>query len=297
MPKAKNQRQRSSNASSESSTVSTTTSAHSNALSLKDLMAIIPAFSTPARIWASKIKLLWADSSNTPVNLIDVIKLRLPASLFELVSDYPFTSHISLLDKICSLDEPSSDKASQLLFESKGQVQSDKSPRELFQEMKRLAAITFPDVPQEFIISIAWKKLIAALPISIQQTLALLPNQDFSEQTVETLDKIYKQQGTSSCQAISDKSPATTDVLQSLMKTMDTISSRLDALEFTSRDGSATINAAIRPGTQRKYQPHHFNDEDICWYHRKFGNQAQHCTQPCAFRKSSSVKYNGAPTP
>jgi hypothetical protein len=98
---------------------------------LKELNSLVPPFSSPARIWAKKICLLWPDHATSPPHLLDIIKLRLPPNLFDAVSDCKLASHIALLEKICTIEGPTVQQAAQYLLESKATIHHNQTPREL----------------------------------------------------------------------------------------------------------------------------------------------------------------------
>jgi hypothetical protein len=276
-------------------------------------MCIIPPFTSPARIWAQKINLIWPTDNEAPCQLIQVIKLRLPPLLFDTLGESTFTSHLILLDKICTLDGPTSSQAAESLFESKAQLQPNQSPREYFNEMKRSVSAVFPTLGQESTNTMAWKKLWMALPPSMQQTMALLPTQTVTDETLETVERAWKLTALSTYAPVNVVHQGVTG-LDSLTKTLEEISKRLQRLENDSqRDGYASyaaneagpngisLEAAIRNRDYHQFS-NRINQKDhlepICFYHRRFGRQAYNCTPPCKFHRGhQQAKDRGAPTP
>jgi hypothetical protein len=281
-------------------------------MAIKDIMCIIPPFTSPARIWAQKINLIWPTDDEAPTLLTQVIKLRLPPALFDALGESTFTSHITLLDKICSLDGPTSSQAAEHLFESKAQLRHNQSPREYFYELKRSIAAVFPSLGQESINTMAWKKLWLALPPSMQQTMALLPNQTVTDGTLDTVERAWRLTASTTCEVANVLHQEVT--LNKLNKTLEDISARLQRLENNSQREGEHLHAAnmafpntisVEAGIQNRSK-HQFNhhsgredhSEPICFYHRRFGSQAYKCTPPCKFHGAhQQAKGRGAPTP
>jgi hypothetical protein len=251
--------------------------------SLKELLSFVPPYVSPARIWSKKIQLIWPRSNDAPTNLITALKLTLPASLFDKVSTSSFTSHLSLLDNICSLDSISPEQAANHLFESTGQL--NKLPSEYFDEMKRLAHITFPEYADEIIQSIAWRKLIMVLPKTLQQTLALIPDQEGCVEpakAVNSLDKAWKLQADTPSITATVSIPK--DPSDIVMKALDDISSRLSMVEKSLQASDDRVNAVTRSSPRQSALRQAYTS-DICWYHQTYGHKARRCTPPCRFQR------------
>jgi hypothetical protein len=282
MPK-KNQR-RTNLASSPSSSVTATMT--TGDLSIKDMMNLVPQFSTPARIWAEKILLVWPSDEEAPKFLIDIIKTKLPPQLFDNVKDQTFGSHVHLLDKIRLIEGPSKSQANQALLETKVELNANRTPREYFNEMKRLAEVSFPDFSFTAQTSLAWRKLIAALPSAMQQTLILFPNQDYSEATLDDLDRAWKLHTptASQCSIINQHSHSTASVLEEVQRTLSSINARLQAIEVASPVGAQhpTTNAVTHHSTIRHNTS---SDPRLCYYHQRFGRFARRCTAPCQYQR------------
>jgi hypothetical protein len=260
-------------------------------MKLKDIMTIMPPFSSPARIWAQKVKLIWPTANNAPTHLIEVIKLRLPPALFDALTESNFQSHLALLDKVTALDDPTTSQAAVSLFEFKAQIQPHQLPREYFSEMKRSIQTVFPEYPQDIVNSMAWQKLRMALPPSMQVTLSLLANQNVNEQVLETIDKAWRLLPTSTCaSANATPSNTTLDVMTQVMERLERLEAKLEPTEdtvaatMTRSNISANYNRPKPHSSFEQRQMRRFNN-NWCYYHNKFGSQAFNCAQPCSFTR------------
>ena len=292
MPSTRRRRQQSPSVGSGSSTSTIPATLPHKELSLKELSLLVPAFSSPAHIWASKIKLLWPSTETAPTSLCDVIRLRLPTTLYELTYDITFTSHVTLLEKICALDGPSPLAASQILLESKSCLRPEQSPRELLTEFKRLARTAFPSYTTEQVSSLAWNKLLIALPVTLQQTLALLPHRDPTDENLEALDRVWKLQSVQPSVSAVTRSESTTE------KLLHEISSQLLSLTEQLRTCTPHVGevSALRHAPRHAQPPDRPHVGGLCWYHARFGNEAQRCVHPCNFVSQSTGKAKRAPS-
>jgi hypothetical protein len=302
MPSRNNRRHRSPTLSTEVTPTKLSEVLHSNTStisarepSLKELMVLVPCYTSPAYIFASKIRLLWPTSHQAPTFLSHVIRLRLPSTLYELTSDTDFASHIALLEKVCALESPSRMAATQTLLESKQQLRLDQSPREFLGEMKRLARLVFPSYTTSEIALLAWNKLLVGLPAPLQQTLSLLPHSDSSEESLEALDRAWKLQATATSLVATAQPAAEEKPVAELLRE---ISDRLTRLE-SSTSLQPHLSSAVM---HRRFieQPPLFRNQpasssSLCWYHARFGDAAQRCQSPCSFKSKGSG--NGARAP
>jgi ATP-dependent Clp protease ATP-binding subunit ClpA len=258
---------------------------------MKDIKNVIPPFSSPARIWAHKIKLICPTPNDAPARLIDAIKQQLPPSLYDAVVESDYKTHLALLDKICELDGPTVNQAAESLFESKAQLRSNQLPREYFHEIKRAIQLIFPEYQQETVKSMAWQKLLMALPISMQHTMALLPKQNVSEEALDSIDKAWRLLAPSTCASL--QATPTNTPLDATTIALEKINERLKRLEAKTQTEdemcAATMRRLYAPGMGNRPSRHYTSKEGIqpnnnyCFYHNKFGIHAHKCAQPCSF--------------
>lgn len=251
--------------------------ANKEQLSIKDLLAIIPQFHSPAKIWAQKINLIYSTTNATLPNIIEVIKLRLPSHIFEVVAEQNFTSVHDLLDKINTLDGPSQNELHSQIFENRDKLQSDQLPSSYFRMIFGAAKISLPSLDEKQASEIAWKKLFSTLPNEIQNILQLSQNEKFSSSSLDRLDTFWR-----NCNSVIPKAAILNKIDDSIVDKLSNLSIRLDGIEAAIQNNNTkTFN--------RPTFSHHRKDSVICWYHQRFGNYARKCIQPCQFQKPKNL--------
>jgi hypothetical protein len=155
--------------------------------------------------------------------------------------------------------------------------------------MLRAAEIVFPHNTASQSETLAWTKLIAALPPSMRETLSLLDTQGPTEALLENIDKTWRSSQTTPCAATESKP----DPLATLQTTLAAIEKRLQSLE-TGEPCCSTQKAST---FKRRFGKSPSSHGTLCWYHVKFGNHAKRCEQPCSYSSRHSGNYKGAPSP
>ena len=220
---------------------------------------------------------------------MDVIRLRLPANLFEAIADISFPSHLALLEKICAIEGPSKTKAAQALLEGSAVLSSNQTPRGFYQETKRLCHTAFPNSPAHA-EELAWQKLLLALPITMRQTLSLLPTQTPSETALNTLEEAWEHYSPTTAAAATREEDKRD---HSLNQVLEKITARLDSLEESI---IATTRQPRRSFQNRRIADSTFSS-GICWYRTEFGQQARRCEPPSQSNYWRQGKELGAPSP
>ena len=261
----------------------TSTAPHPDVVALKAVMSTLPTFSSPARVWAQKVRLLYPLTSSAPPQIVEAIKAQLPTKLFDATADLHYESHLPLLEKIVALEGPTADQAAQCILEGRGQLREDQTPKEFFREMKRLTQVAFTEISAEQVDQIAWKKLQAVLPTTIRHSLCLLTPTIINEDLLDSLDRSWQLHLSS----IRTTAAVTTSekALDKIATTLEAITARLDQLE-ANHNNEGTSAALRRPNAR--------DSASICYYHRKFGKAAFRCAPPCNFAKLNGT---GAPSP
>lgn len=189
----------------------------------------------------------------------------------------------AVLSRLCESDDS---RLSRVLYDLN---LGDHKPSELFREMQNLSDGKIP-------LPILRKLWMQRLPVNIQAI--LMVSTEGMDVITRLADKIDDTLKPTACTAISTISPP-----QSIM------SSDLTALKQEVNDMQAEL-AAIRkkeiPGTDARHGPRklarencprHFSRQQtprecapkqICWYHKKFGKNANRCTSPCFYTENES---------
>jgi len=148
----------------------------------------------------------------------------------------------------------------------------DRRPSQFLRHLQTLARTTIP----EQLLRTLW---MGRLPSQLQVILASRTT-DNLESVAEQADKIHEV----TCRAVTVASvqPTPSTSLEQqvalLTKQVASLNSRLSKKIEKSRKRERS-----RSRSHRKPE-----DEGICYYHRRFQNKAQKCTQPCTFKKTEN---------
>lgn len=278
MPKRQNKSQ----SPPSSSTMNDANASIPSAISFKELSARVPLFSSPARVWAAKVKLAWTDGA-VPPELAAIIKQRLPPHLFDQVEHLTLAPW-PLLEKISVLDGPTKTQAAHDLFSSAEPLLTSQVPSLHYRNLVRLASRALPESSPKECAAVAWQKLMHTLPRNIQQLLLTASQNKPLEDVLELVDQMWTLEAPLNSASQSFSANKITDPT-----TSEKPPSNFIALE-AKLEG---IEAAIK-----RYQPSSPSSttNGICWYHQRFGQQAQKCLSPCKFI-STRKNERGAPAP
>ena len=156
----------------------------------------------------------------------------------------------------------------------------DRKPTVLLRQMKNYAG---EKVTDEFLQEL----FLQRLPSHVRAILATVKGSN-TQSLADTADKIMESIQSPSIAAISSAPPATnsTDLLiASLAKQVAALTTAVQSL---------TTNKFPQRGRSRNRSPSHnrsrenSENRDICWYHRKFKDNATKCTSPCKYTKQEN---------
>lgn len=153
-----------------------------------------------------------------------------------------------------------------------GEQLGDRKPSELLRGMQRRAEAH--KVPDELMLEL----FLQQLPTSVQSILAAISPMTI-EKAAEVADRVMEV----TPMQVSAFSVTSVDSIENrLLEEIKKLNLRVDELSRgTGRDRSRG-NSARR--SRSKSQTKKF---DTCWYHYKFGENAQKCTPPCKFSKNA----------
>jgi len=164
----------------------------------------------------------------------------------------------------------------------------DRKPSQFLRHLSTLAGST---VPNELIRTL-W---LGRLPAQIQAILATRTD-DRLEEIAEQADRIYEIGAkavvatTSSSTAQQQPStPQTTTETQIMMLTKQIAALTVQMTKLTkewSQERSRN-RARSRSRSQRRYRSRTPKRNGVCFYHQRFGQKAERCTQPCTFKKEN----------
>ena len=134
---------------------------------------------------------------------------------------------------------------------------------------------------------------LQCLPANIRMVLASSLDTANLEDLAQLADKIVEVAASSisavSATHLSDEFERLRAEVTSLRKVVDslplTTASKRDHPRSRPRDHSRTWSRGRSPS------PHPSTESPICWYHRRFGDDACKCTQPCSFLGNGQASH------
>ena len=152
---------------------------------LRELALVIPPYSSPARIWASKVRSLLHHLKADQHLIADLVKSRLPDKLFMRLQDFKTGDVEALLGQISKLDQESRLSTTSRLLNEKTSLTHMQKPSELYYNILENTKQALPLASDEAVTEVARAKLLAALPPSAQ---AIQLAQDANVEWMKVLD-------------------------------------------------------------------------------------------------------------
>jgi len=159
-----------------------------------------------------------------------------------------------------------------------------RKPSQFLRHLRDLAGVNVPD---DFIRSL-WT---SRLPTHIQATIAT--QTDLPLNTVaQIMDKIHEIALQPSGQVESASTSTSTSIAPIPMSAIEQLTKRIDDLsrqveELSSVPRSRSMTRANSPRWRQQSRSRSNAGPRYCWYHRRFGQQATKCREPCAFRQGN----------
>jgi hypothetical protein len=159
----------------------------------------------------------------------------------------------------------------------------DRKPSQFLRHLKGLAGYNVPD---DFLKTI-W---ISRLPHGVQTVLAGQTASATIEDMADLADRVNDLATlTPKVAALSDAS--STSVLTDLRNEVAELRRQVQNLT-TNRDSGRSRNRSTRRGhsrsPSRQRSNSHYRKFPLCWYHYKYGDQAERCMRPCDFKAGNS---------
>lgn len=162
----------------------------------------------------------------------------------------------------------------------------DKKPSYLLQEMRSLAGNA---IDSSFLKTL-W---IDRMPTTLQQILSAWEDEDL-EKLSQMADRVVESTNVSFVSTIAAPSrigaePTRDDTVTRLITQMEKLCHRIEQLEKSRQRGTTPPRRSRHPTPSRELsntqpsQPPGDSGNEICWYHRKHGDNAAKCRKPCAF--------------
>lgn len=152
----------------------------------------------------------------------------------------------------------------------------DDKPSMLLRKMRQLAGTKLNDE----LLKTLW---LQRLPSQTQAILSV--SEDTLEKLAVMADKIGESTGTTpaNCYAVAQTEPRSE--IAELRQQVSELTEQMKLL--TQRTGRRRYRSTSRQRRGRARSQSHHRDGDMCWYHKKFGNNAEKCNKPCSFVQNS----------
>lgn len=170
----------------------------------------------------------------------------------------------------------------------------DRKPTQFLRHLRNLAGTVVPDT----VLKPLW---LSRLPSSTQAILATQQKADLDELAV-LADAVLE---AAPRPLVAETSFPPTSSLESMMERLTIMmTAKLGEMANTLRQEMAAISedrprsrsshsrSSTQPRSRSRSSSRH--EEDICWYHRRFGDQASKCTTPCRYTASGSGNERGS---
>lgn len=230
------------------------------------------------RITSERSKFDYVVSSLAPEFAAEVRDL-----LLKPPTEHPYATLKTQLTKRTTASEQ---KKLQLLFTT--EELGNRKPTQLLRRMQQLLG----DRPGMMDESFFRELFLQRLPPNVRMVLASTPDGTGLEQLAELADKVMEvavPTGTGSIAAVTIPPTLTTEVGH-LREEVSRLEKLVQKLAHSQSYPRSTSRSSRRPPTPPPADrtsdpsdtPH--DSDSLCWYHRKFGSQAQRCRSPCAWK-------------
>lgn len=173
----------------------------------------------------------------------------------------------------------------------------DRKPTQFLRHLQHLAG---PTVPNDFIRSI-WS---SRLPPNLQTIVAMQTNSSL-EEVAELVDRINEIVPVTS--QVSTSMPVTGQVaasqsatgtqggtIEALTHAVAELTRKMESMSTELRRVQRSHMRGHKQGRSRSRSRSRPNDHPYCHYHYRFGERARKCVQPCTYKTTKSVNYQGS---
>lgn len=240
-----------------------------------------PFWPNKANLWFAQLDGQFALSNITSdvtkfYHVISLLDIKYAEEVEDIITKPPATEKYETIKKelLARLSASKENRVRQLL--SKEEI-GDRKPSQFLRHLRSLAE---EDVSEDFLRTL-WAD---RLPSFINAIIAT--------QADTTLDKVAQL-----ADHIMDASPhfmapqvaaaSTSNTLDNLCEKLETLTAKVESMSRSRGRGRPHYSSRSRSASKRRFHsrgrsPAH----PLCWYHRKFGENAAKCRLPCSFKKN-----------
>ena len=198
-------------------------------------------------------------------------------------ADSPYTTLKMQLTKRTTASEQ---RKLQLLFTS--EELGDRKPTQLLRRMQQLLGDRTAMMDESFLREL----FLQRLPSNVRMVLASTPDTTGLAQLADLADKVMEVAAPPGTVAGVTTPPSLVSEVEQLRGEV----SRLEKLVKKLAHSRPSSLSSTRPSRRSPTPPAHSPappdlppESQLCWYHKKFGNQAQRCRSPCSHKSNSSA--------
>lgn len=253
------------------------------------MSTVLPAFAGDVRVWFAQLESHFLANNVSEQTKLHILFSAFPASLTpvikDLITDTPINStYESIKWEVLLQTSVSAERRFQTLVHD--ELLGDRMPTELLCRMRELAE----DVPAD---SALIKQLfISRLPSQVKAILAPMVEKQSVDTIAALADRVMEfSRGPTTAAIPQPQAEVFTHAAATGNASRDATSlAILDAIERLTKEVKK-LNATRAPSPRHRYRgrspsPHRrcqSNMPGLCFYHSRFGAEAQRCTMPCSF--------------
>lgn len=227
--------------------------------------------------------------TTSDISKFNYVLAALPQNVIESVLDYiekPPRTEIYIGLKTLLIERHSLSESKRIEQLISGEVLGDRKPSEFYRYLKQLAGSS--GTIGEQLIKSLW---LRRLPQSVNVALISLNDKDISDLIV-IADKIYEATQMSNNLSIvnhDSRTSATTDLRHEIQELREMVKK----LSHSNRSrpqhrSNHSSNSQYSSRTPSKHRSLSRSQNTVCWYHKRFGDNARKCQDNCSFKKSAT---------
>lgn len=244
------------------------------------------SFSNP-RIWFVQLELYFRNQRITSQNSrFEVLSTLLPEKValevIDILQDPPTTDAYNILKEAILARTAASEEACLQRLLS-GVELGDRTPSQLLRHMRTLAG---SNRVNDSVLRSLW---IKCLPSNTRLILSAQEEGTTLDALAKTADKVHEcffSTGVNALSTPSTSQETQSDRIQQLIDKMDAFDARLNAI---SQQQAPRSRRNSRPRSRSRAtdpKPSNLQGHGVCYYHRRFGDNARKCTLPCTHPKA-----------
>ncbi|XP_029635376.1 uncharacterized protein LOC115210759 [Octopus sinensis] len=244
----------------------------------------LPSFTGDAGLWLAQVESHFAKHAVHPQQQLHLLYSSLPSRLTTsvrdlIISPHPDATYASVKAENLRLNRQSEESQFNELMAD--EQLGDRTPSQFLCHLRELSG-NAADAP------LLWKIFFSRLPAHMQTMLATALESVSVDQIATMADKILEFSGPSPSRglyACTEPPPTPSPTKNSLAEKIDALTQRIDDL---CRAIGHRPRSRSRSGSVSRSRCDSASRSSWCWYHSKYAEKAERCTQPGTFQPSGN---------